>query len=253
MNKHLLSWLWWILLGSATLGAGEPSAFEHANQQFTAGDFAAAAAAYENILTSEGPRGALYYNLGNSYQRLGRHGLAILAYERARLLTPRDPDLLANLALARKAAAAFEDTAVSPRLDAVCNYLSRNEWSWLVAGCALFLGGLTLLCGTVRLARRGLRQFVVAAAGVAGLVLVGGSLALVLRRDEASRGIILSENATVRLSPFATAESLGSLTPGRMVHIRGNNGDFLYIEVSGSTLHGWLQATDVAAITPKSR
>ncbi len=40
---------------------------------------------------------ASLYNLGNSYARAGKTGLAVLNYERASLLAPNDPDIQANL------------------------------------------------------------------------------------------------------------------------------------------------------------
>ena len=226
------------------------SAFDAANQQFKSGDFTGAAAAYEKILTADGPRAAVYYNLGNSYQSLKQYGPAILAYERARLLTPRDPDLLANLALARKAATAFEESDLNPRLEAALNYLSRHEWSWLVAGAALLVGVLAVVCGAVKLSPR-LRSASLTTGGVAGLAIILGTAALYLRRAEAGRGIVLTENATVRLSPFEAAESLGTPGPGRLVYLGAETGDFRYVEVVGTKLKGWLAAQDVAAITGK--
>ena len=236
------------LLGCSPLGAAPSAAYEQANRQFAAGDYAAAAAAYEQVLAADGPRAAVLYNLGNSYQRLGRTGPAILAYERARLLTPRDPDLLANLALARKAAAAFEDGDRHPLVEVALNYLSRNEWSWLVAGSALVLGGLALLGGVLR---RRPRQAALVTAGLAGVALALGGSALYLRRAEANQGIVLSETATVRLSPFATAEALGTPGPGRIVQLGHQTGGFYYIEVPGVNLRGWMASKDVAAITPE--
>jgi tetratricopeptide (TPR) repeat protein len=242
MNKNLFLSLLCFLLGSAS---GFATALDDANQRFKSGDFAGAAAAYEKILADEGPRASVYYNLGNSYQQLKQYGPAILAYERARLLTPRDPDLLANLVLARKAATAFEETGLHPWLDAVVNRLSRNEWSWLVAGSALFLGILAVAAGAMKLPRRG----VLICAGVAGLLIAAAGTALYLRRGESARGIVLSESATVRLSPFDQAESLGTPGPGRIVRLGARNGDFQYIEVPGASLKGWLASRDVAAIT----
>ncbi len=241
MTKHLFLILFGFLLGSLS---GFATTFGDANQQFKSGDFAGAAAAYEKILTTEGPRASVYYNLGNSYQQLKRYGSAILAYERARLLTPRDPDLLANLAMARKAATAFEEAGLHPWLDPVVNRLSRNEWSWLVAGSALFLGLLAVAGGVVRLPRRG----VIISASAAILLIAAAGSALYLRRGEATRGIVLSECATVRLSPFEKAESVGTTNPGRTVRLGAKNGDFQYIEVPGANLKGWLASKDVAAI-----
>lgn len=241
MNQNLFVCLLCFVMGSVS---GFAAAFDDANQHFKSGDFAGAAAAYEKIIAAEGPRASVYYNLGNSYQQLKQYGPAILAYERARLLTPRDPDLLANLALARKAATAFEETGLHPWWDAVVNRLSRNEWSWLVAGSALFLGLLAVAGGVVRLPRRG----VLISASVAGFLIAAASMALYLRRGEAVRGIVLSEGATVRLSPFEKAESLGTPGPGRTVRLGAKNGDFQYIEVPGANLNGWLASKDVAAV-----
>src|SRR6202044_2357015 len=43
------------------------------------------------------------YNLANSFARAGKPGLAVLNYERARLLDPKDPDIEANLRHVREA------------------------------------------------------------------------------------------------------------------------------------------------------
>ncbi len=242
MNKKLFLGLLCFLLGSLS---GSATAFDDANQRFKSGDFAGAAAAYEKIIAADGPRASVYYNLGNSYQQLKQYGPAILAYERARLLTPRDPDLLANLALARKAATAFEETGLHPWLDAVVNRLSRNEWSWLLAGSALFLGVLAVLAGVVKLPRRG----IMVSATMAGLLIAAAGTALYLRRGDAIRGIVLSEDATVRLSPFEKAESLGTPGPGRTVRLGAKSGDYQYIEVPGANLKGWLAIKDVEVIS----
>ncbi|MEY4569688.1 MAG: hypothetical protein RLZZ398_1127 [Verrucomicrobiota bacterium] len=234
-----------LFLGTTAVFAND---FERANEQFKAGDFAGAAASYEKILAAEGPRATVFYNLGNSYQQLKRYGPAILAYERARLLTPRDSDLLANLALARKAAAVAEEPGIHPRLDIALNYLSRNEWSWLVASGALFLGALAVACGAVKLPR----QWVLSAAGLAGICIITGAFALYLRRAETGRSVILSSDAAVRLSPFEKAESLGSPGAGRIVRLGAASGDFHYIEVPGTSLSGWLAGKDVAPIAPES-
>lgn len=237
-----------LVLGIVALGS---DALDSANRKFHAGDDAGAAAAYEQILDSAGPSAAVLYNLGNTYQRLGRNGEAILCYERARLLTPRDPDVLANLAHARQAVAAFEEAGAHPRFNAALNYLSRNEWSWLVAGSAIVLGGLALLGGLVSLPRHWMRRTVMVIAVMAGLGMISGGSALYLRRAEAAAGIVLSDRATLRLSPFENAASIGTPGPGRRVHMRGKTGSFYYVDVAGANLSGWLAEKDVAAIIPE--
>ncbi len=47
------------------------------------------------------------YNLANSYARAGKPGMAVLNYERARLLSPNDPDVEANLRFVRSSAHSY--------------------------------------------------------------------------------------------------------------------------------------------------
>jgi tetratricopeptide (TPR) repeat protein len=77
-----------------------PISAEQAMSQFISGglaykegDYDRAVKEYEEILKGGRENGALYYNLGNSYFRKKDYGRAVLNYERARRLIPRDSDL----------------------------------------------------------------------------------------------------------------------------------------------------------------
>jgi len=247
MKRIFLTIIYGLLAG---LAVADESLFDKANHQFEAGDIAGASAIYQEILVSEGPSASVLFNLGNCEQRLGKYGYAILAYERARLLTPRDPDLLTNLDLARKAATAFEESDRHPVMDVFLNYLSLNEWSWLVAGSALLLGGLALLCGCLRMRRRWMIIGTRILAGLAGFLIIGGAVILYLRRDEVNRGVVLTKSAVVRLSPFKKAESIGTPGTGHIVWILESKEGFHYVEVSGTGLRGWMSDEDVSAIYP---
>lgn len=230
----------------ARVSAGEDP-FDVAAGKFKSGDHAGAAAAYEQMLVEGGPDAAVYYNLGNSYQSLKRYGPAILAYERAKLLTPRDPDLAANLALVRKAATAFDGSEAGPKWQAVLGYLSRNEWSYLVTAGVLLIGVPSLLMGVVALSPQVIKWTRVVV-GLAFLAAIIGGVALYLRRGEAERGIVLTENGAIRLSPFDKAESLGTPGPGKVVRLGVKNGGFQYVEIPGATLRGWMAEADVERI-----
>ena len=60
-----------------------------------------AAAAYNEILNTQGVAAEIYYNLGNCYYKLDSIPLAILNYERAYELSPGDNDIRNNLTFAR--------------------------------------------------------------------------------------------------------------------------------------------------------
>ena len=62
-----------------------------------------AVARYERVIKEgEVVNGALFYNLGNAYFRLGDMGNAIANYRRAQRLIPRDANVQKNLAYARR-------------------------------------------------------------------------------------------------------------------------------------------------------
>lgn len=73
--------------------------FEQGNQDFQNQNYIEAINAYQKIMYSGYQSGSLYYNMGNCYYKLGQIGKAILFYEKAKRLMPRDEDLNQNLAL----------------------------------------------------------------------------------------------------------------------------------------------------------
>jgi hypothetical protein len=123
----------------------------------------------------------LYLNLGNACYRAGETGWAVYYYELARRRAPADPDVAANLALARREVAGGEiEPASAPwllflagRLDHVS--LRGAAWFgvaalWAVA--ALLLA--TWLPGTARLFRRPRAlRWMALACGVAAATLLG--------------------------------------------------------------------------------
>ena len=68
-----------------------------ANELYANNNYQEAADIYESIHQAGLKNGYLYYNLGNTYIRLGKTGSAILNYIRAHKLIPRDENLQANL------------------------------------------------------------------------------------------------------------------------------------------------------------
>jgi tetratricopeptide (TPR) repeat protein len=74
--------------------------FEKAGKLYEQQSYDSAAWYYEQILSSGVSNSAVYYNLGNSYFRVKKVGLALLNYEKARKLAPSDADILANIKFA---------------------------------------------------------------------------------------------------------------------------------------------------------
>lgn len=75
--------------------------FEKANSYYERAAYDSAVLYYEKITNSGINNSAVYFNLGNAYFRLNRLGCAILYYEKARMLSPHDQDIAANLRFAQ--------------------------------------------------------------------------------------------------------------------------------------------------------
>lgn len=248
MNGRILKFILVMIMTSVMQCGAATVDFDRANKFFDSGSFSEAAAVYQDIIRSEGTSVSLLYNLGNCYFRTGDYGKAILCYERARLLAPRDPDLNANLAQARKAAAVFDKGPMDPRLEAVLTYLSRNEWSWLVVSCAIWIGLVSIGLAFARSTRPSQKRLVLASVGLAGLVILASAVALFLRREESSRGIVLGKEAAIYLSPFEKAETVGVPGMGRIVQMGEIRGGFCYVSVTGTDLRGWMRDWEVTQI-----
>ena len=239
-----------LLLLLLLAGCVRAATLEEANAHFAAGDYAKAAAAGDQIIATEGPSATVLYNLGNARFKLKEYGPAILAYERAALLSPRDPDIRANLKLARSAAAAFADSGPDTWWPGAAQWFSLHEWSWITAGGAALLAATALLWGIAGLSRPCLKR--IAIAGIVLGVLSGslGGAALWLRRGEKTLGIITVAAATLRLSPFPAANPAGTPGPGRTVHLGERTNGWVYITIPGASQSGWLPESEVTAIMP---
>ena len=187
---------------------------------------------------------AALYNLGNANARAGKHGAAVLNYERARLLAPGDPDILANLQIVRNAAhlpAApqrwFEHPAlaVSPTLTA-----------WLGLVGVLLLGG-SLVWGGRPPAPRWLRPLTAPlGALLVGLTLINAWLLWPLLHE----AVVLTPATAVRVTPVPMGDPAFMLAEAETVTISAQHDDFYLIRSTiGKT--GWVARGNVGLVVPR--
>ena len=98
MSKKILISLFILLWNTALVHAEDfMNEVARANDLYASNNYLQAADSYESLRERGFNNGHLYYNLGNTYIRLGKIGPAILNYIRAQKLIPRDENLQANL------------------------------------------------------------------------------------------------------------------------------------------------------------
>ena len=98
MSKKIFISLFILLWNTALVHAEDfMNEVARANDLYASNNYLQAADSYESLRERGFNNGHLYYNLGNTYIRLGKIGPAILNYIRAQKLIPRDENLQANL------------------------------------------------------------------------------------------------------------------------------------------------------------
>jgi len=100
--------LWQLLLLISVTNQGfsesENDLVTKANESYKEGHFTEAILSYKKAIKGGIENGYIYYNLANAFYREALYGRAIASYRKAIQLLPRNPDIKANLILARKKA-----------------------------------------------------------------------------------------------------------------------------------------------------
>lgn len=224
------------------------AAFREANALFASGDYEAAAGRFASVLDQGRFSTALLYDLANAESKRGDVGAAVLGYERALSLAPRDPDVLANLRQTR--AAANLTAPVRDRWQSAAAFLTVDGWSWLAAA-ALWLA--CLLVGAYALRadaeRRVPRVLVGLVTALTIFIAITASLART-RLAELDRAVVVGAGATLRVAPFEASTSSTEVVAGDLVDVeRAHEGFFLVRTSEGQA--GWMPREHLERILPR--
>ena len=223
-------------------GADKGKQFREATEAYASGDYKTASRQFE-VLVEDGVSASLLYNLANSYAQAGESGRAILNYERARRLAPGDSDIKGNLQFLRKEKGLFqEEQSLSRR---IVSGLELNQWTALAAIGFVCFGALLLLplpSGLPRTPRY-------AAAAVCLLLSTGAIAGAVGQYRHWNDGVVIVADARLRVSPFSSAASTGTIQEGRLVRPEKSHGNYFLVE-DETGRRGWLEAAAFESIVP---
>jgi len=234
----------------ARTGGSAEEIFFEASRAYHNGAFQEAADGYCHLIENGRASGHLYYNLGNAWFRLGRIGKAILAYERARLLIPRDSDLVFNLTQARdRTRDEIDDTAAVSFLD-ILGIESVNRYEAFAVFALLNILFFAILC--LRIFRKAEWTYYLTIF-LAIFVGIGGCIAAVkwygpLTDD---RAVVISAEVEVLAGPHPEDTVLFKIHEGAVVrHERSEDGWALLRLSEGK--RGWAQADQVERVVKPS-
>ncbi len=226
--------------------------FQQGNQYFQKGAYKKAIQTYQKILDEGYESGALYYNLGNAYFKMGRLGQARLYYERAKRFMPDDVALNENLKLLQK--------RLVDKIQQPPKFFLSVWWAWFLG-----LFSLSLLTYLVVLS---FWLFLLAWAYYLflkkqrhkergkGLIIVMLFIFLLFsitlfdkinRVDNTQYGVILKPAVTVYSEPRKEATEIFIVHEGTKVQILRENQGWLEIKLDdGKT--GWLLANSLEKV-----
>jgi hypothetical protein len=224
----------------------QDSDFDAANRASAEGKWAEAARGFESVIARHGYSAPALFNLANAQVREGKLGPAILNYERARWLAPTDPDIAANLHLARQKAGLEPETL--SRFSAVAHSMTITGWSMLAAAMLwLIMAALPLRQVLPRISPT---LTIGAILGTAVFLAAVG--ALVLRWPDLHRGIVTAAEAPARVSPVTVIQPQFTLRAGEAVTVKGTYGAFLLISNQHGR-EGWVSCEAVAPVVNVGR
>lgn len=250
-TKKLLASVFAMMLSISIFAVESEDALKAASL-YNEGNYSEAAELYKSIEDAGYVSADLYFNLGNSYFKAGELPNAILYYERALMLEPKNENVLYNRELAQQYVVdkidVVDEFFLNKWLVDVRKSQSSDMWAYFsLIGFALFAIALFIYFFS---SSSGLKR----AAFYLGLIFViGGSVAMNSSSKEKKRfverkeAIIFSPTVTLKSAPDNSSTDLFILHEGTKVEIRDGVGEWYEIQMADGNV-GWLQKESLEKI-----
>lgn len=223
-----------------------------ADSAYIRNDFTTAIQIYEMILRT-GESADIYYNLGNSYYKIGDIAKAILNYERALILKPANKDIRSNLEIAR--AKTVDKVTDVPELffitwlKSITNSMGIQSWAIIaISFFLLFIVSIYFFFFSTKIVAR--KTFFILALFFLVFCIIANISAAFQRRVRLNRmnAIIISPSVTIRSTPNDNGTSLFILHEGRKVFIKDDSmKDWKEIQLEDGNV-GWVKKNDLEVI-----
>ena len=219
------------------------SVFVSANNFYEKSDFLNAINEYKKIIDSEIPNSVLYYNIGNSYFKLNELGYSRLYYEKAKLLTPNDVDLIHNLEI-------LENRLIDdiPKLSSfflidifkkISQTLTSSTWSLLTlifTYTSVILICVIMLHKSKKYRKFALNLFLLSFPAL--VISVVFLLSNIINNKE--HGILITTNSYIKTAPSSNSENAFIINEGAKFELIDNVDKWSRIQLEDGN-NGWIQ------------
>lgn len=250
-NKLFFVCILWTIIHFAAHSTPD-SLIMKGNKFYKKGQYDKAISAYKQLVDSGYASSKLYYNLGNAYFKNHRIGMAVLYYERAKLLAPNDEDIRHNLTIAEQQ---VEDKLekvpeffISKWFHNIIHSFSFNAWA--VISIITFVLFLALFILYLTSAKLSVKQYsfwtgiIVLLFSVSTFIFAQQKYHNIMDSD---RAIITSSSVTIVSSPDVNSKKLFVLHEGTKVTIMQCNDNWCEIKLPDGN-KGWIKQKDMVEI-----
>lgn len=238
LSSHLRAW-----------SPEEVEQFEETNKIYREGKFQEAIAGYRGLSEKYPDKAVFFYNLGNSFHRKGDLGSAILAYERAKALDPRESDIRYNLNYAHGLVAYRLEDKRSWYLKAAESLFSLFTAREIYFTAAFFYFLFTAGWAFALWRREeswGWKRKTIFVLMIFSLVLVGVKE---VRRHFIRDAVVMAKEAEVRYGPSDSDRVAFRLGEGLKVYVVDKRDDWSRVLLSNGE-SGWIKTSRIAEVHP---
>jgi len=218
--------------------------YNQANQAYEKEDYVKAIELYEQA-TQTTKNSLLYYNLGNAYFKSGQIGKALLNYNRARFLSPRDRDINANIQFLRNYRIDKNLIIESPIIKIISNLFHFVSWQEaMFLSAIIFFLTITLIALAIILYQR-IFGYIAIGAGVVFLYLF---ITWQVWQGEKSsvRAVIVVPEVTLRSGPGLDYKDILIGHDGLEIKILESRGEYSLVQFPGGG--GWVDTKSIEKI-----
>jgi tetratricopeptide (TPR) repeat protein len=224
--------------------------YNEANDFYSSKEYNTALNSYTELIERGIKNPSLFYNLGNTYFKLGQIGYAILYYEKALSLKPFDRDIRNNLEYARRS---MEERIQPLYNEGLFNFLRTTysfvkPWLLTVFELVFFTGFIvfSILFILFPYHRQRFRKQVIVF-GILFFVFGMCAFSRTAYENANPKGIVVEEAVEVLSAPIVESEPVFQLYEGTRTKVLETRGDWIRIRIDDGR-EGWILQQDIALI-----